>query len=498
MMISSIKGGETGDGIAAAGHDRRGAEFSNILGKQIAGSVKAAQPAVSIQGTGNKTSIAPEYFFRDTICTYHSPVSNLLTRYSAYEKECRDIPCSNLNRDTPELKTQQASGTVATHKNRSVPNNGRHAGSEASQGPELLLLGTLGKSDPTVSDLMIKHPTHGKDCWNILYSRINRDKPYTTIPSGSHIYLNPETLEVVWNRRAVSGNDAQATDNTPKDTEPVLLGTISKSNPTVSDLMIRHPAYGKDCWDILHSGINRDKAFTTIQNGSRIYVNPQTLEVVWGGNGVPAAEAARMDQPKIQAKSIPTDKPDPFSAGLVKAVKPYFGKPYGEMNCFELVVQGLEGVGIRYYGRGGLGERLVKMATEKGLSSNSYLSGEGLIETSGSQIYSKSVPKIRNSKTEAGEVYQEVEPLLHKGLILSFSTPTRGHMGIVSRREHNWTYINSGRMDNRLEGRASRGVGEEFLSAEIQNWFRLAANRKEPLQITVGRLDEDKLRALLT
>ena len=167
------------------------------------------------------------------------------------------------------------------------------------------------------------------------------------------------------------------------------------------------------------------------------------------------------------------------------------------MNCFELVAQGLEGAGIRYYGRNGLGERLVKMATEKGLSSNHYLTGEGLIETSGSPIYSKSIQKIRNSKTEAREVYQELKPFLHEGLILSFSTPTRGHTGIVSQRGQNWTYINSGHMDHRLEGRTSRGVGEEFLSAEIRNWFRLAANRKESLQITVGRLDEDKLRAFL-
>ena len=165
------------------------------------------------------------------------------------------------------------------------------------------------------------------------------------------------------------------------------------------------------------------------------------------------------------------------------------------MNCFELVVQGLEELGIQYYGRGGLGERLVKMATENGLSINHYLSGEGLIETSGSQIYAKSVPKVRNSKKEALRLYQEVKPLLQEGMILSFSTPTRGHTGIISRREQDWTYINSGYMDHRIEGRASKGVGEEFLNAEIRNWFRLAAERTEPLQITVGRLEEDKLQA---
>lgn len=298
--------------------------------------------------------------------------------------------------------------------------------------------------------------------------------------------------------KSVQNNGLQAGRKNSQGPGLVLLGTISKSDPTVSDLMIKHPAYGKDCWNILYSSINRDKAYTMIPDGSRIYLNPETLEIVWNGNRGPAAHTMQADQPGLRAKQIQSGESDPFSAGLAKAVKPYLGKPYKEINCFELVVQGLEGLGIRYYGRGGLGERLVKIATEKGLSSNHYLSGEGLIETSGSRIYSKSVPRIRNSKTEARKVYQEVEPLLHEGLILSFSTPTRGHTGIISQREHNWTYINSGQMDHRIEGRASRGVGEEFLSGEIRNWFRLAANRREPLQITVGRLDEDKLRAVLT
>jgi hypothetical protein len=39
----------------------------------------------------------------------------------------------------------------------------------------------------------------------------------------------------------------------------------------------------------------------------------------------------------------------------------------------------------------------------------------------------------------------------------------------------------------------SKLVGEERLSEEIMDWFKLAAKRKESLTITVGRLDEDKL-----
>ena len=246
---------------------------------------------------------------------------------------------------------------------------------------------------------------------------------------------------------AVSTQGSQAGGKNSQGTELLLLGTISKSDPTVSHLLIKHPTYGKDCWNIIYSSINRDKAYTMIPSGSRIYLNPDTLEINWNGSSGPAAHTVQADQPGLRAKYMQSGESDTFSAGLAKAVKPYLGKPYKEINCFELVVQGLEGLGIRYYGRGGLGDRLVKIATEKGLSSNHYLSGEGLIETSGSRIYSKSVPKIRNSKTEALKVYQEVEPLLHKGLILSFSTPTRGHTGIISQREHNWTYINSGQMD---------------------------------------------------
>jgi len=446
MFVSSTKGGETAKEIIAAPQKLQRSEFPRILNKQIADSVKPADAAVSTQRLliGNEISLAREYV----------------------------LP-----------------GAISKH-NPSV--------GQDSEKPELLLLGTLSKSDPTVSDLMIKHSVYGKDCWKIVYSSMNRDKDYTAIPSGSRIYLNPQTLEIDWNRQAISDNDTQTAKNTPKDVEPVFLGTISKSEPTVSDLMIKHPVYGKDCWKIVYSSMNRDKDYTAIPSGSRIYLNPKTLEIDWNGNRDPAVRIVQADQPGLRAEYVQSEESDLFSAGLAKAVKPYLGKPYKEMDCFELVVQGLEELGIQYYGRGGLGERLVKMATEKGLSMNHYLSGEGLIETSGSRIYAKFVPKVWNSKREALTLYQEVKPLLHEGMILSFSTPTRGHTGIISRREQDWTYINSGHMDHRIEGRASKGVGEEFLSAEIRNWFRLAANSAESLQITVGRLVEDKLQTFLT
>ncbi|OQY08919.1 MAG: hypothetical protein B6I30_10610, partial [Desulfobacteraceae bacterium 4572_187] len=456
MFVSSTTGEEAVKRVIETPQSLQKTEFPHILKKQIADPVQPAHTTVSARGSqiGNKTSIAPSRFFLNTITVsdYYPPVSNHSIKHPAHGKGYGNIPYPKLDSDPPDLT------------------NGLQTGRKSSQGPELVQIGTLSKSDPTVSELLIKHPAYGKNCWNILSSGINSDKNYTTIPGGSSIYLNPETIEISWNNPKAPGNDTpasavpgigtQSKNNTPKNAEPVLLGTLSKSDPTVSELLIKHPAYGKNCWGILSSGINSDKAYTTIPDGSRVYLNPKTLEVVWNENKRSTERVVEADPPDLRAEQIQLGESNPFSAGLVEAVKPYMGKPYKEMNCFELVAKGLEGVGIRYYGRNGLGERLVKMATQKGLSSNHYLSGEGLIETSGSPIYSKSIPKIRNSKSEASKVYQEVKPFLHKGLILSFSTPTRGHTGIVSQRGQNWTYINSGHMDHRLEGRASRGVGE--------------------------------------
>ena len=91
-----------------------------------------------------------------------------------------------------------------------------------------------------------------------------------------------------------------------------------------------------------------------------------------------------------------------------------------------------------------------------------------------------------------------MEPLLKKGFILSFSTPTRGHTGIVSQKDLFWTYINSGNMDHNVETpRETKSVGEEYLAEEIANWLALAAERDESLIITLGRLHEEKLRSFV-
>ncbi len=396
-----------------------------------------------------------------------------------------------------------------------------------------VLLGTISAENPTVSNLLKAHPHYERDTWRIVHSEENRDKPYTQMRPGTNVYIDKESFEVVWDyeggpadpattlagtersdqvprsggedegatgRTATSGHVSQP-EGKPLEGQQVLLGALSAEKPTISDLLQEHPVYGKDTWRIVYSAGNRDKPFTRIRPGTEIYLNTETLELAWGrpmrhppdpsSNPIEAAST----EAQIRPESV--SELDSFSEKLVKAVKPYLGATYEELDCFELLVQGLEKLGIRYGGRGGLGEHLVKTAVRNGLPWNAYLNGEGLIRASGSQIYSKSISRIRDIETQARHLITELEPLLERGFILSFSTPTRGHTGIISQREHRWTFINSGDMDNRVGYQsASKGVGEESLAEEIRNWVRLAADRKEPLLVTLGRLVEEKLRSV--
>jgi hypothetical protein len=362
-----------------------------------------------------------------------------------------------------------------------------------------VLIGNLSEQNPSVSNLLIKHPIYGKDCWKIIHSPINRDKPFRNIGKGASVYVDPKSHEITWQNELKDVFQASPDGPKPfeaKNDQEVFLGTLSKTKPTVSHLLIQHPAYGKDCWNILSDDLNRSKHFNTIPKDTPVYLNTTTREITWGGQ-IPFHETNPPITPPAQLvlkAQIPES--DSFSRKLVSAIKPYIGTSYRKINCFELLVHGLEEMGIQYRGPGGLGSRLIRRAMQNNLPENYYLSGEGLIETTGSLVYAKSISKIRRSGAEASELYKEIEPLLKEGQILSFSTPSRGHTGVVSRREDHWTYINSGNMDHQISGRTKKGVGEESLEPEIRNWFRLAAGSGETLSVTIGRLNEGKLRGV--
>jgi hypothetical protein len=358
-------------------------------------------------------------------------------------------------------------------------------------------IGTLSEQNPSVSNLLIKHPVYGRDCWKIIHARINQSKVFTKIGRGTPIYVDPKSHEITWHKGPTTVLQAPSAGAGPSDTVKaprICLGNLSKGAPTVSHLLIKHPEYGKECWSILSGDSNRSKAFTSIPKGTPIYLNADTREITWDRQIAPDEKVPIETAFTSAHGEEKITQPDHFSEKLVGAIKPYIGTSYHKIDCFELLANGLEKMGIQYRGPGGLGNKLVKMAVKNGLPENHYLSGEGLIETSGSLVYAKSIPKIRSSKAEALALYKEMEPLLREGLILSFSTPTRGHTGVVSKRANHWTYINSGNMDHVISGRAKKGVGEESLAPEIRNWLRLAARSGEALSITMGKLNENKLK----
>ena len=159
---------------------------------------------------------------------------------------------------------------------------------------------------------------------------------------------------------------------TPRPSEWISLGTISARRPTVSHLLIRHPQYGKDCWNIIHAETNQDKRFDRLQAGTPIWLNPETHEISWGAKRNPApAKAAPATPPPLKTAAPQSASPDSgFSPGLAQAVRPFIGRPYTELNCYDLVVRGLEKMGVRYHGAGGLKSKLLEMAIAGGRPAN--------------------------------------------------------------------------------------------------------------------------------
>lgn len=302
-----------------------------------------------------------------------------------------------------------------------------------------------------------------------------------------------------------------------KETGPVKVGTVTSEIPTVSDLLIQNPDLKKECWNIIFSKENRDKAYTSIPEGTDIYYDPTTRELLWGdmmaefqekpGTASPSKEHGTNRTRTVLSSTNSTGGPPLSTAGpeagaerssgsLVDAVEPLIGSAYSEMNCYELLVNGLGRMGVRYYGREGLGHQMMSGAIKNGLPMNAYLNGEGLVHFSGSETYRKVFIRVSDPVEQSRRVFDEMLPQLEKGSILSFSAESRGHAGVVSNRNGVWTYINSGVMDNSVEEMdIAKGVGEEQLDKEIENWLRLAARENESLVITLGKLNQNKLAA---
>ncbi len=366
----------------------------------------------------------------------------------------------------------------------------------------LIEVGTITKQTPTVSELLLAHDELKTTAWQILADSRNQNKAYTTIQPGTTIFFDKKTGALSW----AGGKNAQATSASTRSVNsiakeantPIQLGKINSSTPTVSHLLHNDPRFHEQTWTILNQPVNAGKAFHKMAPGSEVMLHPATMEISWSR----PKQTTPVDQPVVahttkEALSNDTRTP-PFTAtDLSEAVQPYMGKSYKEVNCYELLVNGLKQLDIPYNGSNGLYSRLTRMALDRGLPANAYLNGEGIVEVAGATVFFKNYTDLDNWKQDSIRLVREITPLLNSGQILSFSTQTRGHTGIISRQENEWTFINSGRLDNAIDRNAlSKGVGEELLDNEIQNWFKLAHTRGETLKVTLGELSQEKLRTI--
>ena len=407
------------------------------------------------------------------------------------------------------------------------------AKTKGSRQEDRILVGEIGRGHQTVSELLMQNKELKKSTWNILSSPVNRDKSYTQLVKGTKVYYSRVDGSLSWSSSvsdAVSKPSQVVTTQGvfPPVTAPVQfveepvsqtassssteLGVISRQNPTISHLLKAHPAFGNDTWNILSSAVNAGKDFRRIPLGTVVTIDPVSHEIDWQNSGnavtvaaeettpsaavpatVKAAEPVTITATSVQKRRVTND--DQVN-DLTEAVRPYFGKKYNDINCYELLVKGLERMQIPYSGKNGLFSKLTRMAKEQGLPANAYLNGEGVVKAAGSLVLAKNYPHTTNWKKDAEDLYEEMVPLLDKGQILSFSTRRRGHTGIVSQQADLWTFINSGRLDNSLtKGSPRQGVGEESLREEIRNWFRLANKSGESLSVTLGALRENRVVA---
>ncbi len=410
----------------------------------------------------------------------------------------------------------------------------------------LVYVGSTTKTSPTVSHVLSNNDEFKQQSWDIIYSTINKEKPYTSIPLRASIYYDKQNGELSWSKGEMSQQPPKlhtaqeiATTSPVTTSQAVSLGKVNSEFPTVSHLLAASSELSAEKWNILSASTNSDKDFSKIPKNTEIWFNKYTKELSWQGSGSSSATASQSENKLVHLENqsqlsfhtkTPTANPyenneitrnasgqgatpintasesttqllkntSSIAPDLTEAVKPFIGTPYNKIDCYGLVINGLKNMGLPYSGKGGLRNKLTSMAKQKGLPDNTYLTGEGIVKATGKQVFTHSSATISNWTKEADKIYQDMRQLLQKGQILSFSTPTRGHTGIISQHNDKWTFINSGRMDNHVaEANRSKEVGEEDLVNEVHNWFKLAKKNREPLLVTLGQIEKEKIRSTI-
>lgn len=173
-----------------------------------------------------------------------------------------------------------------------------------------------------------------------------------------------------------------------------------------------------------------------------------------------------------------------FSLAIENSKAPESANLFKDRDCYEFLAGILEKNGISYYGINGVGSALIDQARSRGMSLNTFLTGEGITRLLCDNPVEVKVPGATD--TSFDEIWGKIEPHLKKGAILSFSSQNNGHTGVIGHEEGRWVFINSSGSPGI---RRTYRVIEEDLKNEIRDRLQRAKRQQTFLDITLGSVN---------
>ncbi len=196
-------------------------------------------------------------------------------------------------------------------------------------------------------------------------------------------------------------------------------------------------------------------------------------------------ETRRIDPraPRTELEVHSRRQDDTLGSELIRVSRErYLGRSYSKRDCYTFLVRALEDIGVRYYGPEGLRSELVQKALNDGLSPYRYLTGEAVTHSLTGRPVEIHIPNAREDALES--TWKQLERALLPGAVLSISSQTFGHTGIVAENNAQWTFLNSS-TQRRSAGTGYR-IQEEDLKSELKEWLQRARKRNSFLTITLG------------
>jgi hypothetical protein len=192
---------------------------------------------------------------------------------------------------------------------------------------------------------------------------------------------------------------------------------------------------------------------------------------------------AKLD-PLSPSGDIRSDGALQIDAARVDTTMQNINARFENKDCLEFLAGVLEEKGIAYYGEEGMAHTLVTKAKNEGKKINAYLTGEGITQS----LCRKPVTiHVRNSSSDSFEaVWNKIEPHMKKGSILSFSSRSFGHTGIIDTIDNRLAFLNSSGIPGKPK---TYQVLAEEPRHEIRTWLQRARRQNTFLDITIGGID---------